>query len=61
MSFQFPISSPCPFERNKGVGSGSLYYGLALQMKFQPLTPFPPLKPYDLISRMPSGHQNATM
>ncbi len=29
--FQFPISSPRPFEfeRNKGVGCGSLYYGLA--------------------------------
>jgi hypothetical protein len=29
MSSQFPISSPCPFERNKGVGCNSLYCGLA--------------------------------
>jgi len=27
MPSQFPISSPCPFERNKGVGSNSFYYG----------------------------------
>jgi hypothetical protein len=27
MSSQFPISSPCPFERNKGVGCGSFYCG----------------------------------
>jgi hypothetical protein len=27
MPFQFPISSPCPFERNKGVGCGSFYCG----------------------------------
>jgi hypothetical protein len=25
MSSQFPISSPCPFERNKGIGCGSFY------------------------------------
>ncbi len=28
MPSQFPISSPCPFEKNKGVGCNSLYYGL---------------------------------
>jgi hypothetical protein len=27
MQFQFPISSPYPFERNKGIGCGSFYYG----------------------------------
>jgi hypothetical protein len=27
MPSQFPISSPCPFERNKGIGCGSIYYG----------------------------------
>jgi hypothetical protein len=30
MSFQFPISSPCPFEKDKGVGFGSFYCGLTL-------------------------------
>jgi hypothetical protein len=25
MPSQFPISSPCPFERNKEVGCGSFY------------------------------------
>ncbi len=25
MPSQFPISSPCPFERNKGVGCGPFY------------------------------------
>jgi hypothetical protein len=28
MPSQFPISSLCPFERNKGVGCNSLYCGL---------------------------------
>jgi len=27
MPSQFPISSPCPFERDKGVGCGSFYFG----------------------------------
>jgi hypothetical protein len=27
MSSQFPISSPCPFEWNKGVVCGSFYCG----------------------------------
>jgi hypothetical protein len=27
MPFQFPISSPYLFEKDKGVGFGSLYYG----------------------------------
>jgi len=27
MPFQFPISSPCPFEKNKGVRCGSFYGG----------------------------------
>jgi hypothetical protein len=61
MPFQFSISNPYHFERNKGVGCGSLYYGLAFQAKFQPLTPFPPLKPYNLIFGMPLGSQNAIM
>ncbi len=33
MPFQFLISSPCPFERKKGVGCGSLYCGLACLIK----------------------------
>jgi hypothetical protein len=27
MPSQFPISSPYPFEKDKGVGFGSFYYG----------------------------------
>jgi len=33
MPSQFLLSSPCPFERNKGVGCGSLYCGLACLIK----------------------------
>ncbi len=29
MPSQFPISNPCPFERNNGVGCGALYRGFA--------------------------------
>jgi hypothetical protein len=35
MSSQFPISSPCPFERKKKVGCGSFYCGYTLRPYFE--------------------------
>jgi hypothetical protein len=35
MPFQFPISSPCPFDMNKGVGCGSFYCGFTLRTYFE--------------------------
>jgi hypothetical protein len=32
MPSQFPISNPYLFEKNKGVGCGSFYYGCTLML-----------------------------